>query len=97
LFRKAKLSGLTLEQDKLILKNTKTNGYIGITAPFGVQVNMDNFDTSKYPNNTLMIGGNMQMVTQTTNKAELKINSSIIQEAKDANGLTIGLNFIAVS
>ena len=97
LFRKAKLSGLTLEQDKLILKNTKTNGYIGITAPFGVQVNMDNFDTSKYPNNTLMIGGNMQMITQTTNKAELKINSSIIQEAKDANGLTIGLNFIAVS
>lgn len=97
LFGKAKLSGLTLEQDKLILKNTKANGYIGITAPFGVQVNMDNFDTSKYINNALMVGGNVQLITSALNKAEFKINSSIIQEAKNSEGITIGMNFIAVS
>lgn len=97
IFDESKESGLTLQNKKLLLKNTIAEGYISIAAPFGVQINMDNFDTSKYLNNTLMIGGNIQMVTQTINKAELKINSSIIQEAKDANGLTIGLNFIAVS
>lgn len=97
IFNESKESGLTLQNKKLLLKNTIAEGYISMVAPFGVQINMDSFDTSKYLNNTLMIGGNVQMVTQTTNKAELKINSSIIQEAKDADGSTIGLNFIAVS
>lgn len=90
-------SGLTLENGNLIIKHQIANGAIALTSPNGVSISTDSVDTSQYLNNALIVsGGNIQVINKT--KAELKMNSTIVQEAKSADGTaTIGINFIAVS
>lgn len=94
LFNRPKNTGLTLEQTKFILKNNTVNGTIHLLSPSGVCINGDSTLLSEYTNNALLINGNVQIINNTL--AELKINKTIVKEAK-INGNSVGLNFIAVS
>lgn len=89
-------SGLTLvDNTKLLLKNTIPNGSILLNSTIGTYINSTNDDLENYLNNALFVRGNVQIAS--SGKAELNLNSAMIQEAKNSSDKTIGLNFVAVS
>lgn len=86
---------MSLKENSFILTNNKLNGTIDLSSAQGVTINKTANDEGSIINTALFVRGNMQIVNNT--EAEMKIGSAIIQEVKNDNGTTIGLNFISRS